>query len=154
MRYSLDFFCKNRGKKTINIKKDCKHWTIHILEIFECPLITPYLMVSSNYPQLTIEIIHYIKEQKIQAWYAKTWFPWGRKFLTKLIKKETPTQVFFCNFCWIFKNTFFMEFQWQKTSRQLLLFFFIHFTSFLKPVFFLFLDMLYHGFRKWCISLI
>ena len=46
----------------------------------------------------------------------------------------------------------------QNTSGQLLLDFFIHFTVFaarwtnIKPVFFLLLNMFYHGFRTWWIS--
>ena len=58
---------------------------------------------------LHIEIIHDIKGRKNIIVYAKTWFPWRRKFLIKLIKKETPKQVFFCKFCEIFKKTFFMK---------------------------------------------
>ena len=32
------------------------------------------------------------------------------------IKKETPPQVFFCDFCKIFQNTFFIEHLWGSTS--------------------------------------
>ena len=35
------------------------------------------------------------------------------------IKKETPTQNFSCEFCEIFKNTFFTEHLWMATSGQL-----------------------------------
>ena len=30
-----------------------------------------------------------------------------------VIKKETPAQVFFCEFCKIFKNNFFTEYLWM-----------------------------------------
>ena len=32
------------------------------------------------------------------------------------IKKETPTQLFSCRFCYILKNTFFTEHLWVTTS--------------------------------------
>ena len=38
----------------------------------------------------------------------------AQKIFKKVIKKETLTQVFFCKFYEIFKNTFFMEhLQWR-----------------------------------------
>ena len=33
------------------------------------------------------------------------------------IQKETPTQVFSCELCEIFKNTFFAEYLWTTTSN-------------------------------------
>ena len=41
----------------------------------------------------------------------------------KFINQETLTQVFPCEFCKIFKNTFFTEHLWMVASGLLLLFF-------------------------------
>ena len=41
---------------------------------------------------------------KLQAWRSAT-------FLMQLFKKETPTKVFSCEYCEIFKNTYFEEYQ-------------------------------------------
>ena len=37
--------------------------------------------------------------------------------LVNLIKKNVPTQVFFCKFCKIFKNTIFKEYLRVRTSE-------------------------------------
>ena len=47
---ALIFSVKSEEGRLLTPKKDCKHWSILNLEIFECPLITPYLVVFSNYP--------------------------------------------------------------------------------------------------------
>ena len=47
---------------------------------------------------------------------------WG----VQLFKKETPTQVFSCKFCEIFKSTFFTEHLWTIAFSQKLLMMFFH----------------------------
>ena len=51
------------------------------------------------------------------------------QFKLKHLRPVTAAQVFFCEFCEIFKNSFFTEHLWQ-----LLLDFFICFTVFCNPV--------------------
>ena len=36
--------------------------------------------------------------------------------MTQLIKKKTPAQMFFCDFCTVFKNTLFIEHLHMATS--------------------------------------
>ena len=79
-------------------------------------------------------------------------FKWKQLRSVTLIK-NTPVQMLSCEFCKVFKNPF-----WQNISRRLLLEFFSFINCFLPPSelietrFFLFLNMLYHGFRTWWIS--
>ena len=53
----------------------------------------------------------------INSLFTELIWNWGLKpEACNFIEEETPTQVFSCKFCEIFKNTFFIEYLWETAS--------------------------------------
>ena len=69
-----------------------------------CSVITVFLEILQNSQENTYARVSFLI--KLQAWGLQ------------LFKKETPAQVFSCEFCEISRNTFFTEHLWTTACRS------------------------------------
>ena len=100
-----------RGKQTFIKKLLIKGVNPQILEVSES---LESILKSANYPaQCRSSRPEVFCKKGVLRNFAKLT---GRPEACNLIKKETLAQVFFCEFCEIFKNTFLTEHFWATAS--------------------------------------